>query len=219
MAAVELIQIYWRDDQRQHMFDFATPYLNETLTPFFENSVIADLVPKTTADKIAICSWALKQKYKPGLPPIGEITLERLHAEYDIMAFTRNTKHHDMLQVMDTWHRGSLDLLKRICSRIGITMGRKIDHPIYQNAFCARREIYQAYVNEALIPAMAVMENEFKSECWVDSGYYKLKEPASDFAARVKQFLGVDYCPLHPFLLERLFSIWIQGKGLNIVTV
>lgn len=217
--SLQFYQIYWREDQLQSLFPFAIPYLNQRLTVVFENEQIADLVPKSQADLIAVCSWALKKKYKPGLPPIGDLTIDRLQSDYDVMAFTRNTQHHDMLGALDVWHPGALDLLKRICASLGLQVPSRIDNPIYQNAFCAKREIYQAYVKEALRPAMQAMEGEFKAECWQDSNYYKLKNPGDDFASRVKQFLGTDYCPLHPFLLERLFSVWIQGKGLNVVIV
>lgn len=215
-------QIFWDDAQLPNLYPFAKPYRNETLTPFFENSVIAELVPKVRADKIAVCSWSLRQKYRAfSVPPVGNITLERLQEDYDVFAFTKNTNAHQMLAAMDNWHKGSLDLLRRICEAINLKMPSECEKPIYQNAFCATREVYKAYVLGALIPAMTVMEHDpqIKHDCWQDSDYYKLKNPSSDFSARVKKYLGTDYCPLHTFLLERLFSVWIHGKGLKIITV
>jgi len=41
---IDFHQIYWHEDQKKEMFPFAKPYLNETLTPFFENKVIHDVV-------------------------------------------------------------------------------------------------------------------------------------------------------------------------------
>lgn len=224
VESLSFFQIFWDDSQLPSLYPFAKPYRNETLTPFFENTVIGEVVPKTKADKIAVCSWALRQKYRTfSVPPVGEITLERLMGEYDVFAFTKNTNAHQMLAAMDSWHKGSRDILQLICAEIRLKFPSEVEKPIYQNAFCATSEIYKAYVKEALIPAMYVMSfnEEIRKLCWQDSNYYKLKDfnKDSDFAKRVKKYLGTDYCPLHTFLLERLFSVWIHGKGLKIITV
>lgn len=219
---VSFFQIYWDDSQLTHVYPFAIPYRNDTLTPYFENGPISDIVPATHADKIAVCSYALRQKYRAfSVPPVGEITEERLHSDYDVFAFTKNSNAHQMLAAMDHWHAGSRDLLRQICDAIGLRFPEEVEKPIYQNAFCAKREIYQAYVKQALSPAMEVMEQDpfIATGCWKDSNYYKLKEPSGEFSKRVKHFLGTDYCPMHTFLLERLFSVWIHGQGFKIITV
>lgn len=222
-SGIEFHQIYWKDEQLKGMFDFAIPYYNETLTEFFENLPIAKIVSASNAKKIAVCSHALKAKYKPGLPPIGDITIDRLSSEFDVMAFTRNSKHHDMIAAMDVWHPGTREILRQICEKIGLKWwyNRPLAHPIYQNAFCARAEVYKEYVQTALIPAMKVMEHDktIRDLCWVDAGYEKLKGPNQEWADRIRKFLNVPYCPLHPFLLERLFSVWIEGRKLNVVIV
>lgn len=222
VESLSFFQIFWDDSQLPNLYPFAKPYRNEVLTPFFENQCISEIVPRAKADKIAVCSWALRQKYRTfSVPPVGDITVDRLLGDYDVFAFTKNTHAHQMLAAMDHWHRGSKELLHRICAAIDLRFPSEVEKPIYQNAFCARGEIYKAYVKEALDPAMEVMDfdKEINQACWQDSDYYKLKNPSSDFSQRVKKYLGTDYCPLHTFLLERLFSVWIHGKGLNIITV
>ena len=52
-----------------------------------------------------------------------------------------------------------------------------------------------------------------------DSNYFKLKGHNSDLAEQLKTYLRMDYCPLAPFLLERLFSVWVNYRGLNIKTL
>lgn len=214
---IDFHQIYYTDDQLSQIFPFAKPFKNETLTPFFENSVIAGLVPKSTAEFISVCSYALKHKMRThNMAPRVELTEDHLKLDYDVLPFSKNSRGHLMLEAMDQWHKGSKELLKQICLAAGIPWVNEVQYPIYWNAHCTRSEIYNEYVETALKPAMGVMDGEFKEQCWSDSGYYKLKLPSSDFSQRVKHFLGVDYCPLHPFLLERLFSIWIDGKKLNV---
>lgn len=214
---IDFYQIHYRSDQQAQIFPWAIPYHNETLTQFFENSVIAELVEKSNAEKIAVVSWALKHKMRTfNVPPRVELKEEHLHESFDVLAFTRNSRAHQMLEAMDHWHPGSKELLKQICEEIGVPFVNEVRYPIYQNAFCATSQVYKAYVKEALLPAMWAMELKFKEQCWKDSNYYKLKNPEDDFSARVKQFLGTDYCPLHPFLLERLFSVWIDRRDLNV---
>lgn len=212
-SEVEFYQIYYKPEHTNEIYPFAIPYFNESLTLFFENSIIADLVPKSNADKIAVCSWALNHK-RAGMNTSNRQPLreEDLHLDYDVAAFTRNTGTHQMLEAMDNWHKGSKELLKKICNEIGVPFPKEVKYPIYQNAFCARREIYLDYVLNVLGPAMEVMETKFKDECMQDSGYYKLKHPGEDYAQRIKKYLGLDYCPMYPFLLERLFSVWIGDK-------
>jgi len=152
------------------------------------------------------------------MPPRTELTEEMLYSEYDILSLTKNSRVHGMLESLEGWHKGSREILKQICHAIGIKFPKECRYPIYQNAFVADSTIYHLYVTEALYPAMQLMEHDerLKVLCWQDSQYYKLKNPGEDFAQRVKMFLGVDYCPLHPFLLERLFSVWINDKGFNV---
>jgi hypothetical protein len=133
------------------------------------------------------------------------------------MSFTKNSPGHGMLTIADTWHPNFTDILRKILASIGFSLPKEVKYPVYQNAFCARAEIYQQYVKEMLIPAMEVMENdaEIKKLCWIDSGYYLLRS-VPEFAKRVKQFLGTDYCPMHTFLCERFFSVWLDDKKLKV---
>jgi len=47
----EFYQIYYHDSQIEKLYPFAIPYFNETLTIFFENSVIKDVVMSTESPK------------------------------------------------------------------------------------------------------------------------------------------------------------------------
>jgi len=216
---VELHQIYYEENQKIHLFPFATPYYNTTLTPFFENTIIVDKVLTTDADKIAVCSWSLKHKMSMRIPPRRELTEEVLQEDFDVMSFSKNAPDHDMLGSLDVWHFGSSLVLRLIFDRLGLKMPKKPKFPIYQNAFCAKTEIYKQYVTDFLIPAMNLMTNdeEIKNLCWKDSGYTRtiLNVPVN--IERVKNFLGTDYVPLHPFLLERCFSLWIDDKGYDVI--
>lgn len=216
---IDFYQIYYEDSQKPYMFDWTKHYLNTTLTPFFENSLISNLVLQSEADKIAVTSWALKQKMTARIPPRRELTEEVLQEDFDVMSFTKNAPSHDMLGALDGWHPGSVALLAKIWDSLGLEMPKKTRFPIYQNAFCASHEVYLDYVVNFLIPAMYLMEfdQEIKDLCYKNSGYTvtTLNKPV-DFG-RINKYLGIDYYPMHPFILERCFSLWIERKNLKVV--
>jgi hypothetical protein len=213
---VELYQIYFDDRHIDRLYPFAIPFKNENLTPFFENSIISKLVKATDADKIGVCSWRLREKQRSNIPPKREVTEELLNSDYDVLSLTKNSSKHLMLEAAEAWHPGFIEILHRIGHTIGQVIPKKISFPIYQNHFVAKAEIYKQYVEEFLDPAMEAMVSdvELMGLCWQDSRYSKLKdEPLSDHA---KKQLGVSYYPMHPFLCERFFSCWIEGKKFNV---
>lgn len=207
MAAV-LIQIYFHEEHLKHLYPFAVPYFNDKLTIYFENSVIAEQVLKSTNSKMAVCSWRLRQKQKGyyiGRP--RPITQEVLNSEYDILSFTKNTKYHTMLAYAQRSHKDFQPCFDKILSAIGKTRPREVKDPIYQNHFSARREIYQDYVKNWLIPAMEVIEKdgEIRELALRDSNYHNLSQQSAE---HLKEKIGLSYYPMVPFLLERLFSVY-----------
>lgn len=216
---VEFNQIYFEDWQKAFCFPFATPVFNPTLTPFFENELIPGLVLESKADKIGVCSWALSQKMKTRIPPRRDLTEEALQEDFDVMAFTKNSADHAMIDNLNYHHPGAKDILSLIWSKLGLPFNRRPKFPIYQNAFVARTEVYRQYVTEFLVPAMNLMTNdeEIRKLCWQDANYRvtTLGQPVN--MERIQKLLGVPWYPLHPFLLERCFSVWIEKRGLKIV--
>src|SRR5690349_7525088 len=103
MASV-LTQIIYKEDQRAECYPFANVYFNDKLTIFFENEVIRKVVRESTADKIGVCSWKLKQKQRWNVGKRREITQEVLESDYDVLSFTKNTHHHQMLAASENWH-------------------------------------------------------------------------------------------------------------------
>lgn len=216
---IDFFQIYYREKDKSELYPFATPYFNETLTPFFENSIITEIVLKSTADKISVCSWALRRKRMGVLPPKRELTEEVFYHDFDVMSFSKNSASHDMLSFMESFHKGSVAILERIWSELGFTMPKKPKFPIYQNHFCATKEVYKDYVLNFLIKAMYLMEfdDDIKKLCWQNANYDRTILNERVDLDRMKKFFGVPFVPLHPFLLERCFSLWIENKNLKVV--
>jgi len=215
---VRLYQIYFKEDQLGNLFDFATPYFNEGLTVFFENSVIAKVIPHETSEKVGVCSWQLRQKVGNGVPMKQPFTKEVLERGYDVLSLGRRMVEHNMLNMMEHWHPGSRQILTMIFGKLGKHLPKEPKHAIYSNHFMARTDIYQEYVKDFLIQAMEVMETdeEIKKRCMEDSNYFKLIRDPGGYGKIIKEKLGMDYIPLHTFLLERCFSCWINDRKLNV---
>lgn len=214
---VDFYQIYFKESQLADLYPFAKPYFNEKLTVFFENSPISTLVPQSNAEKIGVCSYKLRKKIGHGIPLRNPFTEESLVGDYDVLSLGRRQPSNNALFRLEHWHPGSRETLEKIFEYLGLQKPTEPKHVIYQNHFFANTEIYKAYVSEFLIPAMKVMEEveEIRKKCFEDSLYYRINNDPG-FRNRVKSELNLDYCPMHPFLLERCFSLWINPKRLNI---
>lgn len=216
--ACELIQIYYKDEQVPHCYPFAKLYKNEVLTIFFENSVIEKAVIETTADKIAVCSWRLKEKMRWYIGKPRELTQEVLESDYDVLAMTKNTKVHQMLNAADKYHKGFRLVMEVILRKLWIPCPSEVKTPIYQNHFSARTAIYQDYVNRYLSPVMSLMKNDMVVNAMVtqDSGYATLDRTKRDDVDRLRELIGFSFYPLAPFILERLFSIYVHNEKIKV---
>lgn len=216
--ASELVQIIYKDEQASSCFPFATLYFNNILTRYFENSVIKSIVNEATTDKISVCSWKLKEKLRWYIGNHRELTQEVLESDYDVLAFTKNTSHHQMLSSANVHHPGFREILKKISVLSGIKMPDEVRTPIYQNHFSAKTEIYQDYVRDYLEPVMFLMENEPEINEMVmrDSNYSALNKQDAAKSDWLMEKIGLPYYPLSPFILERLFSIFCHNHKIRI---
>lgn len=215
MAKARLTQIIYHESQRPKCFSFADVYFNGGLTIFFENAVLRDVVLSSNDERMAVCSWKLKEKLRWFIGRPREITQELLESDYEVLSFTKNTKYHHMLAAANAWHPGFLDIFGKLLSKIGVAMPGEVKIPIYQNAFSCKSEIYKDYVSKYLAPAMDCIEDdkEINELAMRDSKYSDLTHQSAE---HLKNKIGISFYPLAPFLLERLFSVYVQNKRINV---
>ena len=115
-------------------------------------------------------------------------------------------------------HKGFGKTFSKICDSIGVKFKGEVKTPIYQNHFSAKREIYQDYVTNYLNPAMEVMKNdhEINKLIMADSNYSNLIKLSKEQVQDLNNKLGIPYFPLAPFLLERLFSVYVDNSKINV---
>jgi hypothetical protein len=207
-------QIHFKDEQKTEMYDFAIPYLNQVLTPYFENSVIAEVVPKCNADFVSVCSWRLRKKRGDMFRlQDKKLTKEKiLNSDFDVAILTPRSPTHNVMGMASHWHGASWDnAIKDL--RNFIKIPNVVKHAVYENHFVARGDIYRDYVNTFLLPVMDYMEG--RDVYFVDSGYITRKK--AEEVHEYQQKSGRKDWPIAPFVLERLFSIWINDKGFKVI--
>ncbi len=233
MKTLDFFQVCFEDDQQKHFYEFATPYYSEFVTPYFENSVIAKVRLQSQADLIGVASWRLKEK-RNSLPvhrvlksTVGtELSLEKiLNAKFDVAILTPMMPGHRMLSTGqqlfgNTWSESFKHLSTFLAGALSMKIPDEISFPIYGNHFIATREVYRRYVTECLIPTLEFMEEE-KAMFLRNSGYVKSKSNAEGLTILklYREKSGRDDWPIAPFLLERLFSLWIEPQNLQIVNL
>jgi hypothetical protein len=223
-GSIDLYQIYYNRSQTSELYDFSKPVFSAGLTPYFENQFIAAIVPTSQADYISVCSWRLRKKRAGAAHYLGgfnkdEFTLEKIEQgmPFDVAILTPHSPSHRALSMAVNWHgRAWLDAfnaLKPFLKQFG-PVPEELEHPIYENHFIAKREIYQDYVQKWLIPAIDFIgENPV---FFVPSGYTQKKRDNEEIQ-RVHRLLKSSDWPILPFLLERLFSFYINDKNLNVI--
>ena len=222
MKTLDFYQIIFDESQRQKCYPFAKVYFNETLTNYFENDVINRLVPNSHADIIGVCSWRLAKKRGDSTMVLnGDLSLTEekiLSNNFDIAVLTPRSNRHQPLYMASQWHGKAWDdaflVFKEFLKTIGINIKGELQKAVYENHFLAKREIYHEYVSECLRPAIAFMDE--RSVFLADSGYVRKKHDPKEIKAYQEKSGRGDW-PIGVFVLERLFSIWIHGKGFKII--
>lgn len=230
MKSLDFYQIIFKEEQRSACYPFAKVYFNETLTDAFENDVISKLVPDSSADYIGVASWRLRQKRNDGGTPKVlnhqlELTYDKIvNSDFDVAILTPRRPNYEPLAKAANWHgkaweeafsvfkSGFLDPMD--IKLPNLESGEDLKHAIHENHFIAGQEIYQTYVRTILKPVIEFCgENPvFKS----DSGYIDKKRDLQE----VKEYQtksGRRDWPMMPFILERLFSIWINDKNFKVI--
>lgn len=222
---LKMFQIIFKIEQLKELYEFATPYWNDNLTPYFENSVIAELVPQSQADYVAVCSWALRRKRHGGGCDVilnqkygsSELTEQAItESDADVMILTP-VRHNDILHKLQMWHGESAVLAVREFNKF-MKFPDTVKHAIYENHFVARKEIYLEYVETCLKPCIEFMST--REVFSLPSGYKQKKERTTRGTNEVAETLaklGTSDWPIAPFILERLFSIWIDNKNFKVI--
>lgn len=233
---LEFIQCYYKDEHLSELYPFCVPHYCEELTPYFENSNIARVVPLLKADYLSLCSWRLKSKRRTGATEVilyhlgYDLTEEKiLNNDFDIAILCPFDPYHDTIGFADSSHNYPYRQWDKAIAEFKNFIhvpDKLIGNAIYYNHFIARREIYQEYVKDCLAPAISFMEG--KEVFRLPSGYREKKErmtrgtnEVQETLAKLSAYRGYPVLDweIGVFILERLFRIWIEGKPFKIINL
>lgn len=178
------------------------------LTSFFENSCIKEIVCSgyaNASDYLGIFSHDIQQEvsFKENNKLFTPDNLKEavLEGGVDFYSFQKRRSQPNILTQAEHYHPGIVQMTQYILKRIGFDFPKKLEKIVLFNHFVARTEVYQKYVEEMLVPAMDIMVT--MPELNENAGY---KKQHPDFTKQ----LGFNHYPYHPFILERLPSVWLQ---------
>lgn len=214
----DFIQIIYDESQREACYPFSKIYKNETVSPYFENAIISDVVPGLSGERIGLCSWRLAAK-RGDMFRLSDksLSMEKILAtDYDVAILTPRG-HKDILNKLYQWHHEPAMLAVQEFNKF-IRFPETVDHAIYENHFIARSDIYKDYVRNCLVPAIDFMHSNSVFD--LPSGYLRRKSESDQKHIRpILQSWGMEDYPIGVFLLERLFSIFINKKGYKVINL
>jgi len=205
-------QIYYNDTTRRNCVRGWNHYNNAgKLTEYFENSVIVDLYGLgecKKADYFGVLSHSFTSKHfnrnkrNERITPINlDNELEQSRA--DVYGFHGRRKTKNVMTQAENFHRGGFkEITTEILDACGYRYPVRTDFVCLFNHWVARGEVYEHYIENLLIPAINQMR-EMKDRLFVDQKYKTRITPDMKKA-------GLDFYPLHPFILERLPSVYVQ---------
>lgn len=213
MDRFKIYQIYYDEQTKKNCLEGFEPYYNEKCSEFFENDVILKLVTEGKhkgSEYFGIFSHSFQHK----IHIWPEIIFRMINEdEKDVYSFFANMNTNNIFLKGDQWHDNFSFVCKKILEKIGYRVdiadpNYKTRCIVYQNHFVAKAEIYEDYVKTVLGPAIEIMntDEEVRAILWKDAKYHK----ASKMKNRLKEQIGIDYYPYHPFVCERLFSFYMD---------
>ncbi len=170
----------------------------------FEYNVI--LNTPIVNDYTGFFSWKFRAKTGMNKRVLFNLLLEKEYTQYDVINICEPLPK-PYLEFSESNHKGFIGLFTSICTDLGLKVSEP-KHTIYSNFFIAKKEVFIEYQN-LLRQAVELLETKYREQAWEDSGYNALKKD------RLKEVTGLDYYPMHTFILERLLSVWIDNKGLK----
>ena len=170
--------------------------------PLFENHKIIEYAKDfNNYDKYGVLSHAFFNKSRKDYNTLISLS----DTDYNIITFNKLDYGRDVMSHLDEYHGiGTKLLMTDILEEVRLKF-KKTRTSVYSNYFLAKGDIYKDYVNNWLIP----FSNELIKPKWDERSY---KPARYKKAFREK---GCDY-PLHPFLLERLFSLYLSNNNYRI---
>ena len=224
---IKLYQIYYDQKHTPHILNHATPYLNNNPTIYFESAVMCDIFNKkdyVDGEYIGVLSWKASLKIR-NVKTLSEIDSAISAQKYDIytfnnksfLGFTRPHRGSGSRYDVQAW-RALMQLTqhmqsKKIWPQVSEKELDKNMLRIYCNYFIAKKEIWEDFVGNFMIPAIQEMKNDEQMKNIATAAHKAYSMPLPQSFIDVT---GYDYYPMAPFMLERLINVYIVMRNLKV---
>lgn len=209
MTNLSIFSICYREEQAcEYEKYFNAISTKEERSYLFEYNCILDIMKKELGEYTGVFSW--KFPFKTGIFKKKLEWIVENNPDYDIYIFSRDIFKGNYLKFTERFHPDFKSICHPICKELGIEY-KEPSFVVYSNFFIARTEIYRKYVDEVVIPVISLFEGKYKDLVWEDAKYINgLK------GEELLKYTGLEFYPYHTFVLERMFSLWIENKGYKI---
>ena len=217
-----IYQVYFDEKSEANCNGMATTWYydnSKRLNEFFETGVIADLIEKGDhkRDKyFGVFSHDCMDNInfrEDGLSNRENFAanLDTIINKYDcdVYSFQKRRKQNNMATQAENYHPGITSMFDKILDSMGLKMPHRLDKIVLFNLMVGKTEFWERYYFDFLKPAMECMRN--MPECYGDSNYHNLGRPMTpEKTERFMKAFGQPHYPYHPFICERLPSIYLQ---------
>ena len=211
---VNIYQVHFDSASRHNCYPEFLKYNNSgRLNQYFENQVIVDLIKAGAhKDSAYFGVWSHDIKNELVFKEDGKTFTPDYFCELvirhkcDVYGLQKRRKNPNIVRQAEQYHPGFVAMMTKILDMVGYgELPHRLDYIILFNHFVMRSEIYEQYVTELLKPAMEALQAI--PEAWNEARYKRMDEATKQ---RFMAAYGKPYYPYHPFLLERLPSIFMQ---------
>jgi len=176
---------------------------------FEYNPIINILESYQKSDYVGIFSWKFGMKtgfFKKKI----DYMLEK-YPNQDIYSFCYHYPHFgpNFYQFTEKYHNGFMEIFRLLCDDLNLDY-QESNKLVYSNFVLVKWEIYQDFVEKIIKPAIALLEDKYEHLAWRNANYVDGLKPLE-----LKQATGLDYYPMHTFVLERLWCAYIKTKNLK----
>ena len=216
MSRVRVRQIYF--DKKQAVINMAqtggfVPYYNEKANHLLESGVIRRMYEKS--DWLDSSYYGVvSHKFYKKIHKSSDFVLRKMEQDgynAEVYSFFNSNPKVNVVNQAEMWHKGFVDIYNVINSRMGwgldFSDSNMLMDPIFSNHWIAKREVFDDYCKNFLIPVTDLMDKSklLKELCFADSGYISREKASPE---RCMSVFGRPYYTFHPFILERLFPVF-----------
>lgn len=178
----------------------------------FEYNAIIDIVDNQVGDLkeddyLGIFSYKFPNKTGLSKTIVNKIIRQNVSNNIDIFGFSPSYYRGNYFAFSELQHPGLLSILSKVCDKLGLKMPQEPSKVVYSNFFIAKKSIYTKYVNEIVKPALEILEGKLWQEVDKDASY-----KSGVNAEKLKALTGLDYYNFVTFVLERMFSVWVENN-------